>query len=242
MQPRLEVVADVTTAASELIARCVMDAVRQRGRAVLCLSGGSTPVPVYQRLAQARELPWEQVFFAWGDERWVPHDDPESNFGSASRAMLDHLPVPEQQVLAWPYGPDPAAAASTYAATLTSRLGSPVAGRPLFDLNLLGLGGDGHTASLFPGSGDALRSEVAFATEVPGKGWRLTLGAPALSSSRTVLFLVAGEAKRQALATTWPALFTGNLPEHAAASVDDYPARAIAAQDDLVLITDVRPG
>lgn len=240
-EPRLRVEADVTTAAVESIARAVEEAVRLRGRAALCLSGGSTPVPVYRRLAQRPELPWEQVFFAWGDERWVPHDDPESNFGSAREALLDHLPVPEEQVLAWPYGGEPDAAARAYATTLVSRLGNPSLGQPLFDFNLMGLGADAHTASLFPGTGAARRSEVAFATDVPGMGWRLTLSAPTLSSSRTVLFLVAGEEKRAALERTWPGLFGREPGRSRAASVDELPARAISAVEQLIVLTDVRP-
>lgn len=240
-EPRLQVVDDVTAAATDLIARTVERSVSASGRAVLCLSGGSTPVPVYRRLAELRELPWERVFFAWGDERWVPHDDPESNFGSAKAALLDQLPVPAEQVLPWPYGDDPTAAARAYAATLQARLGTPTPERPLFDLNLLGLGDDAHTASLFPGTGAALRSEFAFAAEVPGKGWRLTLSAPTLSSSRTVLFLVSGEGKRAALEATWPALFGGAAARPASASVDDLPARAVSAVEELIVMTDVRP-
>ncbi|HZJ08530.1 MAG TPA: 6-phosphogluconolactonase [Trueperaceae bacterium] len=251
--PRFEVVADVTAAATEAISACVVEAVRSRGRAVLCLSGGSTPLPVYRRLAERTELPWEHVLFAWGDERWVPHDHPDSNFNAAREALLDHLPVPGEQVLAWPYGDDPDAAARAYAAALAARLGTPAAGQALFDLNLLGLGADAHTASLFPGTGAALRSEVAFATQVPGVGWRLTLSAPTLSSSRTVLFLVAGEGKRAALAATWPTAWhelgvatdgaaapAAAATRPAAASVDSYPARAVTAIDDLVVVTDQR--
>lgn len=234
-EPRIVVVDDVTATTCERLAGAITNAVAARGRAVLCLSGGSTPVPVFRSLAERTDLPWGRVLFAWGDERWVPHDHPDSNFRSAKEALLARIPVAEHQVMPFPYGDDPRAAAAAYAATLTERLGEPSSGSALFDLNLLGLGSDGHTASLFPGTGAALRSEVAFALETPEHGWRLTLSAATLSASREVLFAVQGEAKRHALATTWPG------GPGAAASLDDYPARAISALEELLVITDIGP-
>src|SRR5690606_21029085 len=111
-------------------------------------------------------------------------------------------------------------------------------------------GPDGHTASLFPATGAALRDDIAFALEVPVHGWRLTLSAMTLSASREVLFAVSSESKRNALATTWPREWRGagrtevsitDEELHSAAALDDFPARAISALEELVVLTDVRP-
>ena len=244
------VVDDVASATSERLATAIEAAVKARGRAALCLSGGSTPIPVFKYLATRADLPWAKVSFAWGDERWVPHDHPDSNFRSARELLLDHVPVPPQQVFPFPYGDDPQAAAEAYAATLTSHFGVPQANSAIFDFNLLGMGPDGHTASLFPGTGAALRDDVAFALEVPGHGWRLTLSAKTLSASREVLFAVSSRSKHNALATTWPQEWgaAGRGPEtptdqdlRSPAALDHFPARAISATEKLIVITDVQP-
>lgn len=248
-EPHFEFVDDVAASTAERMAQAIVEAVTERGRAVLCLSGGSTPVPVFRNLAQRQDLPWGSVLFAWGDERWVAHDHPDSNYGAAKELLLDHLPLTADQVMPFPYGDDPEAAAAAYAATLTTRLGTPSAQRPIFDLNLIGLGGDAHTASLFPATGAALRSDVAFALQVPEHGWRLTLSAPTLSASREVIFAVSSESKRQALAATWPRQWAAGGATLGAVdpalyqdrAIDEHPARAISAVERLTVITDVRP-
>ena len=234
MEAEIRVEADVTSAALELATATLASAVANSGRAVLCLSGGSTPVPLYQRLAQRPDLPWADTLLTWGDERYVKHDHPDSNYGAAKRVLVDQVGVRPHNVLPWPEGPTPAAAAAEYGRTLTAALGAT----STFDLNIVGLGADGHTASLFPGTGAATRTEVTFALAVPGFGWRLTMGAGRLSDSRVTLFIVSGENKRRALEDTFgPAARGDSAPS--AALLDHFPARAIGATERLIVITDV---
>ncbi len=217
---------DVPRAAAELFEEVMRASVEARGRFVVTLSGGSTPLPCYRQLASRRGLPWRHTWVTWGDERFVPHDHPDSNAGAARKALLDSVPVPEAQVLAWPYLETPEASAELHAARLREALG----GEPVFDLSLLGLGADGHTASLFPGTGSALRDELTLSVRpsVTAQA-RLSLSAPALSRSRVVAFLVEGEGKRTALEATLAG--EGDL--------DRYPARAISALERLWVLTDL---
>src|SRR5262245_61580878 len=127
-------------------------AVEGGGRFTVALSGGSTPRALHERLARPPlrdEVDWEQVQVYWGDERYVPPDDPESNFRMARETLLAHVPIPAANIYPVPtVGGTPEAAASAYAETLTASFGADL---PRFDLILLGMGPDGHTASLFPG-------------------------------------------------------------------------------------------
>lgn len=236
---------DTLGSALALVESEIVSAVAQRGAAALCLSGGSTPLPLYRALAAA-DLPWDRVTFAIGDERFVPHDHPDSNYGALKSALLDRVAAPGA-VLAWPILADPAASAVAYERLLDERLGE----EPRFDLVLLGLGADGHTASLFPGTGAATSRDTALATFVPGHGWRLSLGVRTLSSCRTVLFLVEGSSKADALRLNFPQAFDDaesstaldQRPGEAAIPDPDHaPASAIRAFGRLVLITDsLRP-
>lgn len=241
MEPEILVVDDVTSATLEIVVTTLRSAAATKGRAVMCLSGGSTPVPLYQRLAHVPDLPWRDTVITVGDERYVPHAHPDSNYGTARKLLIDHVPVAEENVLAWPEGPTPAAAAAAYGRDLAASLGQGAQ----FDINIMGLGPDGHTASLFPGTGAATREEGTFALEVPGFGWRLTMGAARLSASHTTLFLVSGEDKRRALVDTFgPTARSASIgaagdPAAEAALLDRYPARAIGASDRLVVVTDV---
>ncbi len=240
-EAEIMLVEDVTAAALREVTHGVLEGVAQRGRAAIVLSGGSTPLPLYGRLAET-ELPWERVHVFWGDERFVELSDANSNAGAAMRALLDRVSVPESQIHPWPILQTPAASAAAYHGVLERALGPD----PVFDVTLLGLGDDGHTASLFPGTGDALRTEPTFATTAPAGAAvrdRLTLGAKALSSSRLVIFLVTGAAKVPALRATFgpdaPALPRGEpLPAATARELDAHPARAVTARERLLLITD----
>lgn len=224
--------------AQQVIESVIAASVAKRGRAALCLAGGSTPLPLYHALASNRRLPWEQVVFALGDERFVAPDHPDSNFGSIKAALLDQVAAREA-VLAWPILESPHESAAAYGRVLRQRLGSePV----MFDLTLLGIGGDGHTASLFPGTGAAASRRTALACDVPEHGWRLSLGVAALSASRVVMFLVTGAAKADALRLTFPATFgTSSDAAYGAPAADHAPASAITAVDRLLLVTDSLP-
>lgn len=238
MKPSRIVDTDPVRAAQELFEEAVTAAVADRGRAVVALSGGSTPVPLYERLVTA-DLPWGDVWVVFGDERFVPPTDPRSNSRAARRALLDHVAVPREQVLAWPILGTPEESATQYEADLTEAFGD----FPTLDLNLMGLGGDGHTASLFPRTGTALMGGNTVATHTPAgvepAGWRLSLTAPALSNSRTVLFLVTGEAKRGPLVASFGPEATEGPDALASGALDAYPARAIGALGRLYVVTDV---
>jgi len=172
---------------------------RSSGAFAVSLSGGSTPRRCYQLLANA-DLPWERVHWFWGDERFVPPDHPHSNYRMAREALLERAPVPAANIHAIPTERiSPEEAASRYEAMLKRFYGAEALRpqRPLFDALLLGIGEDGHTASLFPGHAalDEQRRWV-LAVRAAKKEARITLTYPALQSSRDTAFLVAGAAKR----------------------------------------------
>jgi len=224
--PEILHVNDVAASALELFVRTQRSAVAARGRFVTALSGGSTPLPMYRALASRADLPWDATWVAWGDERYVPLDHPDSNAGAARGAFLDAVPIPPEQVLPWPHLATPEASARAYADALRHALGDP----PTFDLTLLGLGADGHTASLFPGTGAALEPGPTLVVRPAGQPQiRLSLGAAALGRSRVVAFLIGGEEKRAALRATL----------HGTGDLDRFPARAIGALERLLVITDL---
>ena len=173
----------------------------------VCLSGGSTPRLLYERLATlpfASRFPWGRVHWFWGDERFVPHNDSESNYRMAHEAFLSRVPVPADNIHAvMTEGLSPEQAAAAYEATLKRFYGADVLApnRPLFDVTLLGIGEDGHTASLFPGQ-PALQEDRRWAVAVIGAKPepRITLTYHSLDSSRDVAFLATGKAKRDIVA------------------------------------------
>jgi 6-phosphogluconolactonase len=176
----------------------------------VCLSGGSTPRRLYERLATptiASHFPWSRVHWFWGDERFVPHDDPDSNYSMAWQALLSRVPIPSGNIHPIPTeGVSAGQAATAYEATLKSLHGTEMLtpDRPLFDVTLLGIGENGHTASLFPGQ-PALRETWRWAVAVIGADAksRITLTYPALDSSRHVAFLATGKEKRDVVARAW---------------------------------------
>ena len=177
------------------------------GRFAVALSGGVTPRRLYELLATSpyREAaPWSRIHWFWGDERFVPPTDSRSNFAMVRQALFARTPIPARNIHPIPTGRglSPEAAALAYEATLVRFYGASqlIAGRPLFDLVLLGLGTDGHTASLFPGS-PALDEMQAWVVAVRGEGpsSRISLTYPALESASQVAFLVAGAEKRAVL-------------------------------------------
>ncbi|HUO26883.1 MAG TPA: 6-phosphogluconolactonase [Candidatus Aquilonibacter sp.] len=195
---------DLFQAAAEEIVQAANAAVRQRGRFTLALSGGSTPRNLYTLLATGARasLPWEQMFFFWGDERHVPPTDPESNYRMAQESLLSKAPIPPANVFRIPAeNPDAAAAAEAYDQTLRKFFTVQPGNFPRFDLILLGLGPDGHTASLFPETA-ALeeKSRLVVANWVERmKTYRITLTLPVLNAAECVAFLVSGADKAPAL-------------------------------------------
>jgi 6-phosphogluconolactonase len=184
---------------------CALACANERGFAV-CLSGGSTPRRLYRRLASpgiTSRFPWNRVHWFWGDERFVPHDDPESNYRMVCNALFAHAPVPSDRIHAISTeGMTPEEAAANYQMSLQRYYGADrlEVDRPIFDVTLLGVGEDGHTASLFPGSA-TLQEGHRWVLPVVGEApeTRITLTYPALESSRNVAFLVAGANKKGVL-------------------------------------------
>jgi 6-phosphogluconolactonase len=202
MTPSVEVFPD-REALARRAADVLLDAVKAtQGRCAIALSGGSTPKGLYELLAQTPyrdSVPWNRTHLFWGDERFVPPTDPRSNFRMAREALLSHVPIPAANVHPIPTeGMTPEDAARAYERTLKSFHGAETLDpkRPLFDVNLLGLGEDGHIASLFPGTNALSERErwVVAVTDGPPEP-RITLTYPALESSRLVLFLITGAAK-----------------------------------------------
>ena len=182
------------------------------GESTICLSGGSTPRRLYEVLASATmrpRFPWSDVHWFFGDERCVPHDHPDSNFRMVHEALFSLAPIPAENIHPVPTdGLEPDAAAQTYEATLKRFHGggSLDAGMPLFDLTLLGVGDNGHTASLFPGD-PALDERVRWAVGVTHPSSeprvpRVTLTYPTLDNSRVIAFLATGAGKREIVART----------------------------------------
>jgi 6-phosphogluconolactonase len=165
------------------------------------LSGGSTPKTLYGLLASDEfrgRFPWQRVSWYWGDERFVPHDHPESNYRMTREAMLDEAPVPPENIHPVPADGTPDEAALRYEHTLQAAYRATVLdpARPLFDITLLGLGPDGHTASLLPGETVLEERKRWVAAVSHGRPEvRITMTYPVIESSRHVAFLVAGQEK-----------------------------------------------
>lgn len=191
---------DLFQAAAAEWAAIASQAVSDKGRFTVALSGGSTPKSLYGLLASdfAPKLPWDKSFFFWGDERHVPPDHPESNYRMVNEAMLSKVPVPSANIFrVRAEENDPAVAASSYERTLKEFFHLRPGEFPRFDLTLLGIGPDGHTASLFPGTaalGENQRLVVANWVE-KFNTFRITVTFPVLNSSAYVMFLVSGKEK-----------------------------------------------
>lgn len=186
--------------AADLFWTVMSTAVRSKGRFTVALSGGDTPRATYAdvaRRASGTAASWEDVHIFWGDERCVPATDERSNEHMARTALLSRVPIPEAQIHPMRCAGDAAAAAKMYEGQLRAQLGT----RPRFDLVLLGLGEDGHTASLFPTSALlSVTEEWVGVAQRPGEGFaRLTLTLPVINESACVMFLVEGATKAEAL-------------------------------------------
>ena len=203
----LVVFPDAATVADDAARRFValaQAAIAERGRFTVALSGGSTPRALHGRLAApplSSALDWERVFVYWGDERMVPPDDADSSYRMARDTLLAHVPIPAANIVPAPtVGGTPADAARAYAETLVAQFGQDL---PQFDLILLGIGPDGHTASLFPGQpepvapGDDLVIAVRNSPKPPPE--RVSFTYRLINAARTVLFLITGADKAAAL-------------------------------------------
>lgn len=194
--------AELARAAAGHIAAMAEEATAAQGWFAIALSGGSTPRATYALLATdeyASRVDWRSIHIFWGDERCVPPDHPESDYRMAREALLDHVPIPSENVHRIDAELDPTQAADDYEQTLRAFFAGQDTAR--FDLVLLGMGEDGHTASLFPG-GQALDEHTRWvvANYVDSLStWRITLTPPVLNAAANVTFLVAGQNKADTL-------------------------------------------
>lgn len=196
---------DLAAHAADLVVQVTQKAIAARGRAMLALAGGSTPKKTYSLLAEPErgsKIDWAKTYLFFGDERFVPLDDRSSNFAMVQKALLEPASVPVGHVFPIPTQLETAAAAaSEYAATLATAFGIGNNGDPpRFDLVLLGLGDDGHTASLFSGSESLSAAHWVVASPpgtLPPPIERITMTFPVLNAAREIMFLVAGQNKAE---------------------------------------------
>lgn len=207
----------------ELILTKMRAAIQERGLCTIALSGGSTPKPLYEAISQ-QQLPWDKIHVFWGDERYVPSDHPDSNQLMARRAWLDRVDIPDNNIHAMPTDEaDPSVAADNYEKHLQKFFQTTSGDFPALDLILLGIGDDGHTASLFPHT-EALQVKDRLITVGSKDAMpRITFTDTLINQARCVMFIVAGASKRPALAQVF------------APVADDltYPARLIQPQGEL---------
>ena len=223
---RLTTPQDLFQAAAEEVIRVATEAIAKRGRFAIALSGGSTPKNLFTLIAAnaSASLPWEKVFCFWGDERHVPLDDPDSNYRMASEALLSKVPIPAANIFPVPAGnPDAAAAAETYEQTLRKFFGLGPGEVPHFDLILLGMGPDGHTASLFPETAALQEKSRLVVTNWVEKlkTSRITFTLPVLNAACCVAFLVSGADKAAALHE----VLEGDAPP------EKYPSKLVKPSD-----------
>lgn len=208
--------------AAETVTSVIAEARAQGRRAAIALSGGSTPKKMGDLLAispHVERVHWDSVDIFWGDERWVPLSDAKSNAGEAMRGFLDHVPIPDERVHPFETGlGDPKVAAERYERDIRAIV--PITGGvPAFDLILLGMGDDGHTASLFPGTAaihEDQRLVIAHRVETL-EATRLSLTPPVINAAEQVIFLVGGAGK----AETLHAVLDGEV------DVDIYPSQVV---------------
>lgn len=187
-------------AVANAFAEWLVDWLRGRSRTTIALSGGSTPKLLFQILADkyAGQVDWSGVHFFWGDERCVPPDHIDSNYGMTKTLLLDHIEIPSSNVHRIRGEEEPVAEAARYSQEILSAV-SAVDGRPAFDLIILGMGGDGHTASIFPHQMHLLEETTicGVATHPTSGQKRITINGPVLNHAYQVAFLVTGEAKAE---------------------------------------------
>ena len=223
----------VETAAARFV-DVVTTAQRERGVASVVLTGGSNGIAILAKLAaNSGDIDWSKVDIFWGDDRFVPSDDPERNYGQAREALLDHVQIDPARVYPMAAsddatGDDIDAAAQAYADVLRSYAGE--AGSPEFDIHLLGMGGEGHINSLFPhtpATAELDRTVVAVEDSPKPPPRRITLTLPAVNRSKAVWFLVAGADKAEAVAQA-----------HRGAQAHDWPCAGAHGQAETVWFLD----
>lgn len=221
---RFAMSSELHNAAVVSIVRFLGNAIKLRGLATICLSGGSTPKAVYELLASEQSFDWVKVHFFWGDERCVPRTHPESNFLMATEALLRKLSISDANIHRIEAEGPPTEAAERYERDLRTFFGLKEKQIPRFDVTLLGLGEDGHTASLFPGTTilNETRRLVAEVYVEKFKAYRISMTYPLLNNSHIIMFLVSGSGK----ATILHEILEGEPGR--------YPAQQIQPADGIV--------
>lgn len=216
--------------AAEQLVEVAEEAAEKRGRARIAISGGSTPKAAFQLLADPsqplfKRMPWDKLDLYWVDERTVPPDHPESNYRMTKEAMLDRVPLKPEQIHRMEGELEPEVAASRYESLLRDTFRLEGAETPRFDLVQLGMGDDGHTASLFPHT-DAIHEmgRLVTANKVPQKDtWRITLTWPVINEGSSVFFLIGGKNKAELVKE----VFTGQRDPERLPSQLIWPASGI---------------
>jgi 6-phosphogluconolactonase len=227
----------LSAAAADIFVRATAQAIESRGRFLTALSGGSAPTGLYRLLASAPlrdQIDWSRTFVFWGDERCVPPEAEGSNYRQAYENLLAHVPIPGENILRIQGELQPETASDAYTQSL-KRYAAPGLDWPRFDLALLGMGADGHTASLFPGSPlEVAAPALPVTADYQGRpAQRITLTPPVFNSARLVVFLVAGENKAAVLKHVLSGILT---PEQ-------YPAQRIRPTDgQLIWLVDKAAG
>jgi 6-phosphogluconolactonase len=237
---------DIGTKAASLFARISNDAVKKRGQFIVALSGGKTPQALFKILAQQdyrKNLEWKKIKIFWGDERFVSRDHPESNYGMTYRTLLSQVPIPAENIFVIPTDTGSSTrAAEMYEETMRSFFGQTNAingtpPMPVFDLVLLGLGKDGHTASLFRVHRISDKEKRwVMAVEAPPSyptTNRITISLPVINSARKVVFLVSGEDKKDVLHSI---LYSKPALENS------LPAQRINPSKSIIWFTDIDVG
>lgn len=207
MPPSLKIFPDSQTVATNFAAdlvELIQSLLQKQTTVSVCLSGGSTPKKLYQILASeyGKSVDWPSVHFYWGDERCVPPEDPASNFGEASRRLFSRIDIPPENIHRVIGEANPEDECTRYGQEILSNLNRNEDGLPEFDIVVLGMGDDGHTASIFPNQIDLIQSDrlCELATHPESGQRRITLTGPVLNSADNIFFLVTGQAKSEVLA------------------------------------------
>ncbi|MEM9770155.1 MAG: 6-phosphogluconolactonase [Cyanobacteria bacterium P01_D01_bin.73] len=237
--------AAIAERAGELVGDRIVQVLKHQPFCSIVLSGGSTPKPLYQSLA-GRSLPWDRLLIFWGDERYVPSDHPDSNEKMAREAWLDRVPIPAAQIFAVPTEDgDAAIDAAAYGQTVQHTFEDP---ESLFlsskgsdwtwDIVLLGMGDDGHTASLFPGTEILNETDKLVSVGQKDDQPRISLTYPALNRADWVLFLVAGANKQEPLQQVLPVSLQGKYGMERSPLSQQYPSCAVQPSGDLLWLLD----
>jgi 6-phosphogluconolactonase len=212
---------DLVNRALRIIVGRIEEAIAKRGICTIALAGGSTPKPLYEHLA-SQGLPWEKIHVFWGDERYVPADHPDSNQKMARQAWLDRVEFPAVNIHPMPtMANDPQGDAATHNEELRCFFQLTGDEMPQFDIILLGMGDDGHTASLFPNTEALDVGDRLITVGNKGDDPRITFTVPLINAARNIIFLVAGTNKQPALHK----IFHENIDPK------DYPSKLIQPQD-----------